>query len=61
MNVYEGTDNYIFVSYAHADSDRSFVEALARANILKECQKPSNSVNTQSDSESTTVYTADDI
>ena len=30
MNIYEGTENYIFVSYAHADSDRvmPIIEAL---------------------------------
>lgn len=32
MNIYEGTENYIFVSYAHADSDRvmPILEALDR-------------------------------
>lgn len=43
------------------DSDSSFVEALKRANILKECQKPSNTVIAQSDSGATTAYTADEL
>lgn len=32
MNIYEGSENYIFVSYAHADSDRvlPIIEALDR-------------------------------
>ena len=35
MNIYEGTENYIFVSYAHADSDRvmPILEALDREGL----------------------------
>lgn len=35
MNIYEGNENYIFVSYAHADSDRvmPILEALDREGL----------------------------
>ena len=43
------------------DSDRSFVEVLARANILKGCQKSSNTVITQTASVSSTADTEADV
>ena len=43
------------------DSDRSFVEALKRANILKECQKSLTTVTTQTNSFSNTSYTEAEV
>ena len=41
MNIYEGTENYIFVSYAHADSDKvlPIFEALTNDGVRLWCDK----------------------